>query len=245
MKPIIQIEGLSKRYQQKEVVRDLSLSVEEGEIFGFLGHNGAGKTTTISMLITLLDPTGGDAWINGYNIRSESIKVRESIGYLPELVNLYGDLTVRENLLFFGKLSGLPDPKSSVDTTLKMLNFSQSKDTRVKQLSKGMRQRAGLAQAILHQPKLLFLDEPASGLDPLGTQELRDVLRNLNRNMGTTIFMNTHMLSEVSQLCTSIGILQAGRLVVSGSMKDVLSDFPEETSLEEIYIQTTKRSLVS
>ncbi|MBN2625309.1 MAG: ABC transporter ATP-binding protein [Spirochaetales bacterium] len=240
MKPIIQIEGLTKAYQEKEVVRNLHLNIEKGEIFGFLGHNGAGKTTTISMLITLLEPSEGNAWINGFNVMGESMEVRKHIGYLPEQVYLYGDLTVEENLIFLGKLSGIVHPRERALTTLAQLNFSDWRDTKVKQLSKGMRQRVGLAQAILHQPEVLFLDEPSSGLDPQGTLELRDILRKLNRENGTTIFMNTHMLSEVSHLCTGIGILQTGRLIVSGSMEEVLGRFPGETSLENIYLKAMK-----
>lgn len=237
MKNIIETFGLTKTFKNKIVVDHLSLSIEKGEIFGFLGHNGAGKTTTVSMLITLLNPSAGSGRINGFDIQKDSLKVRKQIGYLPEQVDLYGDLTVSENLIYLGRLSGLTNPKSHVDDVLKLLNFTDSRNTKIRHLSKGMRQRVGLGQAILHKPQVLFLDEPASGLDPQGAMEMRDILRRLNREEGTTIFMNTHMLSEVSQLCTSIGILQMGKLIVSGAMDSVLSRFPQGFSLEQIYLQ--------
>ncbi len=233
----IQIEDLTRTYGQRTVVDNLSLTVAEGEIFGFLGHNGAGKTTTVSMLTTLLQPSSGNAWINGKSILNESMEIRRQIGYLPELVELYADLTVEENLNFLARLSGLSDPRAAVQHTLSVLNFTGWKDTKVRFLSKGMRQKVGLAQAILHKPRVLFLDEPSSGLDPQGTLEMRNILAELNREEGTTIFMNTHMLSEVAQLCTSIGILQNGRLLYAGKMEQVLSLFPEGSSLEQIYLQ--------
>lgn len=230
-------ENLGKKYGDFSAVENLSLSVKEGSIFGFLGHNGAGKTTTISMLTTLILPTSGKASIGGYDVVKDNLKVRNLIGYLPENVTLYGDLTAVENLRFFGKLSGVKDVDASIEDILKLLDFTEWKNRKVKTYSKGMRQRIGIAQAILHKPKILFLDEPTSGLDPQGTKELRDILLLLNKEWGTTIFMNTHLLSEVTKLCTDIGIISKGKLLLADSIKNIEKKFPEEKSLEEIYFK--------
>lgn len=230
-------ENLSKKYGDFSAVDNLSLEVKEGSIFGFLGHNGAGKTTTISMLTTLILPTAGRASIDGYDVLKENLNVRSLIGYLPENVTLYGDLTAVENLRFFGKLSGMKDVETSIEDTLKLLDFTEWENRKVKTYSKGMRQRIGIAQAILHRPKILFLDEPTSGLDPQGTKELRDILLMLNKEWGTTIFMNTHLLSEVTKLCTDIGIISKGKLLLADSIKSIEKEFPEEKSLEEIYFK--------
>ncbi|MEN3003986.1 ABC transporter ATP-binding protein [Dehalobacterium formicoaceticum] len=227
-------KDLGKKYGSFSAVEHLNLEVKEGSIFGFLGHNGAGKTTTISMLTTLILPTSGRANICGYDIVKDNLKVRNLIGYLPENVTLYGDLTAMENLKFFGQLSGVKDVDARIEDILKLLEFTEWKNRKVKTYSKGMRQRIGIAQAILHNPKILFLDEPTSGLDPQGTKELRDILLMLNQERGTTIFMNTHLLSEVTKLCTDIGIISKGRLLLADSIKNIENKFPEEKSLEEI-----------
>lgn len=230
-------KDLGKKYGSFSAVEHLNLEVKEGSIFGFLGHNGAGKTTTISMLTTLVLPTSGRANICGYDIVKDNLKVRNLIGYLPENVTLYGDLTAMENLKFFGQLSGVKDVDARIEDILKLLEFTEWKNRKVKTYSKGMRQRIGIAQAILHNPKILFLDEPTSGLDPQGTKELRDILLMLNQERGTTIFMNTHLLSEVTKLCSDIGIISKGRLLLADSIKNIENKFPEEKSLEEIYFK--------
>lgn len=234
---MLQAENLCKKYGDTYVVDNLSLKVNEGSIFGFLGHNGAGKTTTISLLTTLILPTSGKATIDGYDIKRDNLKVRKLIGYLPENVMLYGDLTAVENLRFFGKLSGVTDVEKRIEDTLKLLEISDWKHRRVKTYSKGMRQRIGIAQAILHDPKVLFLDEPTSGLDPQGTKELRDILLMLNKTRNTTIFMNTHLLSEVTKICTDIGIISKGKLLLADSIENVERRFANEKSLEEIYFK--------
>ncbi|SHI67010.1 ABC transporter ATP-binding protein [Parasporobacterium paucivorans] len=234
---MLKTENLGKKYGDFSAVENLNLEVKEGSVFGFLGHNGAGKTTTISMLTTLILPTSGKAAIGGYDVVKDNLKVRNLIGYLPENVTLYGDLTAVENLRFFGRLSGVENVDARIEDTLKLLDFTDWKNRKVKTYSKGMRQRIGIAQAILHSPKILFLDEPTSGLDPQGTKELRDILLMLNQERGTTIFMNTHLLSEVTKLCTDIGIISKGRLLLADSIKNIEKEFPEEKSLEEIYFK--------
>lgn len=230
-------EHLTKKYGDFTAVDDLNLHVRKGSIFGFLGHNGAGKTTTLLMLTTLLLPTVGRATIAGLDIEKENLKVRSLIGYLPESVMLYENLTAAENLKFFGKLSGMDHIEDRIDEVLGMLGFIRWKDKKVKTFSKGMRQRIGIAQALIHQPQILFLDEPTSGLDPQGTKDMRDLLLRLNRDWGTTIFMNTHLLSEVTKICTDIGIISHGRLLMADSLANMEIRFPEAKSLEEIYFR--------
>lgn len=229
--------NLSKRYDGFTAVDKLNLSIKEGEIFGFLGHNGAGKTTTISMLTTLILPSSGNASIAGYDVVRDNLKVRRILGYLPENVMLYGELTAYENLKYFGQLSGVEKINSRIDEILERLQFSPWKNQKIRTFSKGMRQRIGIAQALLHRPKILFLDEPTSGLDPQGTKEMRDLLISINRDWGTTIFMNTHLLSEVSKICTSIGIISQGKLLLADSIEHIEKQFAGEKSLEEIYFK--------
>jgi len=228
-------KDLTKKYQDFTAVDKLNLTVKDGAIFGFLGHNGAGKTTSLSMLTTLILPTSGSATIDGFDVVKDNLQVRNLLGYLPENVMLYGDLTARENLQFFGKLSKVKDVNKNIDEVLNMLNFTEWTDKKVKTFSKGMRQRIGIAQAILHKPKILFLDEPTSGLDPQGTKDIRNILLKINAEWGTTIFMNTHLLSEVTKICTDIGIISHGNLLVSESLSNLKENFKDAKSLEEIY----------
>lgn len=228
-------ESLTKKYQTFTAVDNLNLTVKEGAIFGFLGHNGAGKTTTLSMFTTLILPTSGRATIDGFDVVKDNLKVRNLLGYLPENVMLYGDLTARENLRFFGKLSKVKNVDQNINEVLSLLNFTQWTDKKVKTFSKGMRQRIGIAQALLHQPKILFLDEPTSGLDPQGTMDIRNILLKINAEWGTTIFMNTHLLSEVTKICSDIGIISHGKLLTSDSITNLEQKFKNAKSLEEIY----------
>lgn len=211
----IQTRDLTLIYGAKPAVKNLNLTVKSGEIFGLLGHNGAGKTTTVSLLTTLLTPTSGSASVLGHDIVKEARAVQKSIGYLPENVQFYDNMTLYENLEYFGQLSGLKNPRRRIAEVLELLDFTGHDDERLATFSKGMRQRVGIAQAILHKPKLFFLDEPTSGLDPQGVKSLRDLVLKLNKELDITIFMNSHLLSEVTQTCTNIGILRSG---VNGSI---------------------------
>ena len=234
---MLEINHLTKKYSDFTAVSDLNLTVNKGTIFGFLGHNGAGKTTTLSILTTLILPSDGSASIGGYNVAKDNLKVRSLLGYLPENIMLYGDLTAAENLKFFGRLSGVEKLDARIDDVLTLLGLLEWKNRKVKTFSKGMRQRIGIAQAVLHKPEILFLDEPTSGLDPQGTKDMHDILLKLNRDMGTTIFMNTHILSEVTKICTDIGIISKGRLLLADSLINIEKRFPEAKSVEEIYFK--------
>ena len=235
--PAIEARELTHAYNGHTVLHNLNLSIPAGEIFGFLGHNGAGKTTTMSILTTLLRQTAGEVKIAGFDTLSQSIEVRKRIGYLPENVTFYNDLTAYENLAYFARLSGVEQVDSKIDETLAFLDFRGVEHKRLKTFSKGMRQRIGIAQAILHDPAVLFLDEPTSGLDPMGIKNLRDIILRLNRERGMTIFMNTHLLSEVGKTCTSIGVLSMGKLIYTDTMERTCRKYPDEASLEEIYVR--------
>lgn len=242
--PLIHAEGLTKYYGRVTAVDHLSLGIAEGEIFGFLGHNGAGKTTTVSMLTTLLHPSTGRATIAGFDLAKDPLEVRRLIGYLPENVQLYDTMTGYENLRYFARLSEVANPAAAIAQTVAFLDIESYIDKRIGQMSKGMRQRIGIAQAILHEPRVLFLDEPSSGLDPMGMQQLRDIIRRLNAKMGMTIFMNTHLISEVTAVCTSIGVLTAGRLIYRGTLQETLNRFEDDRSLEQIYFEIENRHAV-
>lgn len=233
---VIDTEFLTKEYGDVVAVDSLTLQVRKGDVFGFLGHNGAGKTTTINMLTTLLMPTSGSGTVAGFDIVTEPLEVRKRIGYLPENVQLYDSMTAYENLEYFAKLSGIKSPGKAIRKTLVLLDAEHFSDKKVSSLSKGMRQRIGIAQAVLHDPDILFLDEPTSGLDPFGVKQLREIILRLNRENNITIFMNTHLLSEVTQTCSTIGVLNHGRLIYVDSLANTMKRFKDEESLERIYL---------
>lgn len=233
--PAISTKGLTLRYGDFTALHPLDIEIARGEIFGFLGHNGAGKTTTIRLLTTLLEPSGGTASVAGCDLAHNRIALRRSIGYLPENVRLYDTLTTRENLRFFATLSRIEDARDRVEEVMDFLEIRALADRRIATFSKGMRQRVGLAQAIVHRPQVLFLDEPTSGLDPMGVRQLREVLERLNAH-GMTIFMNTHLLSEVARSCSSIGVLSHGRLVFHDTIEKVNARYGSEEALEALYL---------
>lgn len=239
--PAVQTDQLTRKYGDTLAVDRLTLTIAPGEIFGFLGHNGAGKTTTVNLLTTLLLPTSGQAAVCGFDVVKDNLAVRQHIGYVPENVRLYNDLTVAENLSFFARLSGVQQVAARISEVLALLDCSDWRNRRVGRFSKGMRQRVGIAQALLHQPDVLFLDEPASGLDPEGIRAVGDLIIKLNHEFGITIFMNTHQLAEVARLCTSIGILNHGQLVVADTLANVTAQFPNDQSLEDIYLHFERR----
>ena len=239
--PIVELENLRHSYGEVAVLHGIDLRIPEGEIFGFLGHNGAGKTTTIHVLTTLITPSSGTARVCGFDVVEQRLDVQRSIGYLPENVRLYDSLTAAENLRFFAQLSGVEDVPRAIDDALGFLQCRDLADRRVGTFSKGMRQRIGIAQAILHEPRVLFLDEPTSGLDPMGVRQLRETIVRLNAGRGITIFMNTHLLSEVARVCTTIGVLADGELIYNDSLASTLERFPDEASLEDIYVRLEDR----
>jgi ABC-2 type transport system ATP-binding protein len=203
-------------------VRDLSLTIPRGEVFGFIGPNGAGKTTTIKVLATLLKPALGYVRVLGTNVVTSPQTVRRNIGYVPDSFGVYEDLSVTEYLLFFAAAYRIGRDKraATVRDVLALTDLSDKVDSQVDALSRGMKQRLGIARILLHDPQLLLLDEPASGLDPRARIELRELLKELQR-MGKTILISSHILHELSQFCTRIGIIEAGKLVAEGSLVDI------------------------
>lgn len=235
--PAIEVRDLHHRYDTAPVLRGIDLTIERGEIFGFLGHNGAGKTTAVNILTTLITPTSGTAKVCGYDVVTQRRDVTRCIGYLPSEVRMYPHLTALENLVFFARLSGVARPAKAATETLDYLDCADLANRRVGSFSTGMRQRIGIAQAVLHRPRVLFLDEPTAGLDPFGVRQLRETILRLNRDLGMTVFMNTHLLSEVARVCTTIGVLNHGELIYKDSIEETTRRFPDETSLEDIYVR--------
>lgn len=233
----IEILGLQKTYnvgfwrkRPKCALKPLHLTVEEGEIFGFLGPNGAGKTTTLKMLMGLVFPTGGSARILGKAIGDPEIKAQ--IGFLPEQPYFYDYLTARELLDYYGQLSGVPAKERShkIMEILDRLGLRDAVDVQLRKFSKGMLQRAGIAQAILHDPKVVFLDEPMSGLDPMGRREVRDVMEQL-KQAGKTVFFSTHILSDAEALCDRVAVLHLGELRGVGAVADLTSSVQSKVEI--------------
>jgi len=220
--PVVDIRGLSVFYGKQVAVRDLSLTIPRGEVFGFIGPNGAGKTTTIKVLATLLKPTLGLVRVLGTDVMASPQTVRRNIGYVPDAFGVYEDLTVTEYLLFFAAAYRIEREKrvGTVRDVLALTDLGDKAEAQVDALSRGMKQRLSIARILLHDPQLLLLDEPASGLDPRARIELRELLKELQR-MGKTILISSHILHELSQFCTRIGIIEAGQLVAEGSLTDI------------------------
>ena len=208
---MIQTHGLSKYYGSLAALVDLDLTIEAGDIFGFIGPNGAGKTTTMRILATLLEPTRGRATIDGLNVVADGAKVRRLVGYMPDFMGVYDDLKVFEYLEFFAAAYAIPSAKRKgiIDGVLELTDLVSKRAALVDSLSRGMQQRLGLARVLIHDPKVLILDEPASGLDPRARIEIRELLRELKR-MGKTIMISSHILSELAELCDHFGILERG-----------------------------------
>jgi ABC-2 type transport system ATP-binding protein len=222
----IRTEALTKRYGRSVAVGGLDLSIDAGEIFGLVGPNGAGKTTTLKMLATLLPPTAGDAQIAGISVRREPDAVRRVLGYMPDNFGVYDDMRVWEYLDFFGRCYGLAGSRrrQMIGDLLELVDLAQKRDSYVQDLSRGMQQRLCLAHALVHDPQVLLLDEPASGLDPRARVELRELLREL-RSLGKTIVISSHILPELDELCTSLAIIDHGRLMASGRVEDIADRF--------------------
>jgi ABC-2 type transport system ATP-binding protein len=212
MDDIIRTENLSKHYGDVHAVSTMSLNVRKGEIYGFLGLNGAGKTTTIRMLLGMIRPTSGAAFINGKRIYADNIELWKNIGSLVEIPYSYPDLTVRENLEIIRRLRFIPD-KKSIDSVIDKLQLSVYSNRKAKNLSLGNAQRLGLAKALIHNPEILILDEPSNGLDPAGIFEIREMLSDLAANHGVTIFISSHILGEISKFASRIGIIHEGKLL--------------------------------
>ncbi|MFT5125259.1 MAG: ABC-2 type transport system ATP-binding protein [Candidatus Omnitrophota bacterium] len=222
MSCFVDIQNLGVRYGTFDAVKDLSLQIPKGSVFGFIGPNGAGKTSTIKVLATLQKPYQGKAMVGGVDVTEDPQAVRKMIGYMPDFFGVYEDLTAREYLHFFAAAYRIDRNKRDaiVKDVLSLTDLVEKIDSPVDALSRGMKQRLGLARVLLHDPELLLLDEPASGLDPRARIEIRELLKEL-MNMGKTILISSHILHELSEYCTQIGIVEQGKLVASGSLDEI------------------------
>jgi ABC-2 type transport system ATP-binding protein len=222
MTAIIETRGLVKRYDDELAVAGIDLVVAPGEIYGLVGPNGAGKTTTMRILATLLAPTAGEAMVCGVEVTADPIEVRRRIGYMPDFYGVYDDMRVWEYLDFFARCYSVPAARrvGMIGELLEIVGLGDRRDSYVEALSRGMRQRLCLAHTLVHDPQLLILDEPASGLDPRARVEMREILRELS-GMGKTILVSSHILPELAELCTSVGIMDHGRLLRSGRIDDI------------------------
>ena len=246
MQPIIQISQLSKKYKDAEMysLNDFTLSIYEGQIFGLLGPNGAGKTTLISMLCGLVKPTSGSFSIDDLTYAKNANEIKKIIGVVPQEYALYPTLTARENLLYFGSMYGLKgdDLKEKVIESLDFLGLLKFADKRIETFSGGMKRRINLIAGILHNPKVLFLDEPTVGVDVQSKNAIIDYLKELNKN-GTTIIYTSHHLSEAQDFCTDIAIVDRGKIYAEGTPNNLIASTANARNLEDVFISLTGKEL--
>jgi ABC-2 type transport system ATP-binding protein len=245
---IIEAEGLTKKYGTQTAVNNLALQIREGEVFGFLGPNGAGKTTTLLMFLGLTEPSSGKVRVIGFDPAREPLRVKEKVGYLPENVGFYDDMDARQNLQFIARLNHIPDKVSAkrIDGLLEEVGLFEEAKKKVGTYSKGMRQRLGIAEVLIKDPKLIFLDEPTIGLDPDGTNRMLDLIHSLSREKNITIFLSSHLLDQVQRICDRVGIMIKGNLVAIGPIQELaekkLGIDKEHYTLEEIYMKYFKEA---
>ncbi len=237
---IVETRHLGKKYGNFVALHDFNINIERGAIHGFIGPNGAGKTTAMRILSTLLEPTEGEAWVSGYPVTQAPYDVRRRIGYMPDFFGVYDNMKVWEYLDFFGAAYNVPASrrKGMVDDLLALVDLGAKKESFVEELSRGMKQRLCLARTLVHEPDLLILDEPASGLDPHARIELRELLKEL-RALGKTIVVSSHILTELAEMCTHVAILERGKLLVNGSVEEI---FRAMQPAREIYMRVLDRA---
>lgn len=239
---MIRTQNLTKKYNGFKAVNNLSLEVKEGEIYGFLGPNGAGKTTTILMLLGILKPTRGEIYLFGQDMTKDSLSIRKKMGVVSEKQYLYKEMTAGEYLNFFADLYGVKNRKKKIERLLEAVNLLEVRNKKLGAFSRGMQQKLGFARALLHDPQLLLLDEPVSGLDPTGIKQVRDLIEQENKK-GRTIFISSHLLSEVERLCGRVGIMNKGRLLAEDSMDNLRKRLTDATELE-IELTEAKKEII-
>ncbi|AVP64840.1 bacitracin ABC transporter ATP-binding protein [Clostridium botulinum] len=230
---VLQVENIHKKIGKREIIKDVSFSVKEGEIFGFLGPNGAGKTTTIRMMVGLIAPTKGRIKIMGYDIQKERIKALKNVGCIVENPDMYNDLTGMQNLKYYADLYG-DITKERINEVAELVGLKDRINDKVKKYSLGMKQRLGLGQAILSNPKLLILDEPTNGLDPIGMHEFREIVKDIAKKNNSAVFISSHILSEIEQMCDHFAIIN------KGSIKTVQAVSEESSNIERLKISTNE-----
>jgi len=245
--PVVRTRALTKKYGSLTAVDRLDLEVQPGEIFGLLGQNGAGKTTTILMLLGLTEPTSGQARVMGLDPTREPRRVKRRVGYLPDAVGFYGGLTGRQNLRYTARLNGLrgAEAEAAIQDVLEQVGLVDRANDPVEQYSRGMRQRLGIADALVKTPDLLILDEPTAAIDPLGVVEILELLRRLVDERGLAILLSSHLLSQVQSVCDRIGIFAAGRLVGQGTVDELATAFGDGTATIEVGLELTDASEVT
>ncbi|MGD9123865.1 MAG: ABC transporter ATP-binding protein [Desulfarculaceae bacterium] len=243
MATVIETQELTKVYGTQAAVDNLSLSVDSGEIFGFLGPNGAGKTTTLLMLLGLTEPTSGQAQVLGLDPVRDPLGVKRKVGYLPENMGFYGDLTARENLAYVARLNRFPEAEIAqrVETALETVGLTPEADKLAGAYSRGMRQRLGIAELMVKEPQLVFLDEPTLGLDPEGINRMLDLITSLSKERGITVLLSSHLLHQVQRICNRVGIMIQGRMVASGPIdqlaEQTFGQGQETFTLEDVYMR--------
>ena len=243
---VIETQGLTKVYGQQVAVNHLNLIIQQGEIFGFLGPNGAGKTTSLLMLLGLSEPTSGKARVCGFDPTREPLKVKRVVGYLPENVGFYDDLTAAQNLKYVARLNSIPDEESTpkIEELLKQVNLQGEMRKKVGNFSRGMRQRLGIAEVLIKAPRVVFLDEPTLGLDPDGANQMLELIQSLSRDQKITVFFSSHLLDQVQRISHRVGIMIKGQLVAAGRIQDLAKEKlgvgKEQYTLEEIYMKYFK-----
>jgi ABC-2 type transport system ATP-binding protein len=239
---ILILEGVTKRYKDLLALDNVSFALQEGSIFGYIGPNGAGKTTTIKIIVGLLRQEQGIVSIGGYSMPEKKDEVNKLLGYLPQQVSFQQWRTVNHALTTFGKLSGLRknELETSIQDVLSLLNLSEVRFKKIVELSGGTIQKVGLAQALLHHPKLLILDEPLGGLDPTSRYQVKEIVRDLSKN-GTTIFFSSHILSDVQDVATTIGVLNRGHLMQIGTLDKLIAQFPRKNQIEIVFSKDSRK----
>ncbi len=237
----IQTQSLTRRFDQVVAVNQLSLSVPRGVIFGFLGPNGAGKSTTIHMLIGVLPPTQGKAWVAGFDVREQPLEVKRRIGVVPESLGLYQRLTAVEQIELVGRLHGLSmqEIRRRIPTLLALLELEDKADKMILDYSQGMVKKTALACSLIHAPEILFLDEPFESVDPISTKAIKAVLREMVRQRGTTVFFSTHVMELAERFCDQVGIINKGRLVAVGDIPSLReqAQLPADAPLEDVFVR--------
>jgi len=246
---VIETQELTKVYGEQVAVDHLNLKISQGEVFGFLGPNGAGKTTTLLMLLGLSEPTSGKAWVCGFDPTREPLKVKRVVGYLPENVGFYDDMNAVQNLLYVARLNGIHDDQSAgkIQDLLKLVELQNEPRKKVGEFSRGMRQRLGIAEVLIKEPQVVFLDEPTLGLDPDGSNQMLKLIQSLSREKKITVFFSSHLLDQVQKISHRVGIMIKGGLVAVGRIEDLAKEKlgvgQEKFTLEEIYMKYFKEGL--
>ncbi|WP_300597577.1 ABC transporter ATP-binding protein [Niabella sp.] len=251
--PIIELEGLTKCYRSLRAVDNLDLTIYKGEIFGLLGPNGAGKSTTILMMLGLTEPTSGTATVCGFNATRDPIPVKRKVGYMPDNVGFYNNMTALENLVYIGRLNGIPENevKERALDTLEEVGLSGAINKRASTFSRGMKQRLGLADVLIKQPEVIILDEPTLGIDPSGVKDFLTLIKQLSRQQGLTVLLSSHHLHQVQQVCDRVGIFVGGKLLAEGAIDTLAGNlfssepFTVEIAVKNAIPETLKADLLT